>query len=72
MLIQAQGRCEVCGESFKQTDLLQSVQVECAGCRQMHTVCHRCQADGCPSCGGRVLNAWARVERDLPGQGIIF
>jgi|688.fasta_scaffold740433_1 hypothetical protein len=72
MLILAHGRCEVCGESFGQTDLLQSLQVECADCRRIHTLCRTCQDEGCRSCSGRLLNAWEQVERDLPGQGIIF
>jgi len=72
MLIFAQGTCDSCGESLRQLDVIQSVEVECADCGRRRSLCRGCQTAGCPSCGGRLLDAWERLEREFPGQGVIF
>jgi len=72
MLIWAQGKCEGRGDTFRQPDVLQSVHVECADCGHKRIACHKCRGEGCPACGGRLLDAWARADRDLPGQGVMF
>jgi hypothetical protein len=72
MLILAQGKCEACGETFRQPDVLQSVHVECADCGRGRSLCRKCKSEGCPACGGHLLDAWERADRDLPGQGVMF
>ena len=72
MLIWAQGTCDSCRESYRQQHVIQSVNVECADCGDRKSLCPGCQAAGCPSCGGRLLDAWERLEREFPGQGVIF
>jgi DNA-directed RNA polymerase subunit RPC12/RpoP len=72
MLIWAEGKCEACGKKFRPPDVLQSVRVECADCGREQSLCPACKSEGCPSCGGRLLDAWERVDRDFPGQGVMF
>lgn len=72
MLIWAQATCDSCGEPFAKPNVIQSVNVECADCEERQSLCCGCQAAGCPSCGGRLLDAWERADRDFPGQGVMF
>jgi hypothetical protein len=72
MLTWAQGTCDSCGESLAKLRVIQSVNVACANCGERQSLCRGCQAAGCPSCGGRLLDAWELAEREFPGQGILF
>jgi hypothetical protein len=71
MLIIAKGSCDKCKTQFGPLDMIQSVVLECAACGTQARLCRRCKAAGC-DCGGQLLDARERFEKEHPGQSIMF
>lgn len=71
MLILELGSCEKCGGSLGSHLTTQQAGVTCKACGHDLKACPRCKREGCPKCGGELLNAWEHV-RHTTGQDILF
>jgi len=53
MLIQAFGKCDICGKAnLPFTE--QEAQSTCLKCGKKYKICKYCKAKGCPLCGGKL------------------
>jgi len=56
------GNCEKCGGNLGPMATKQSTQVTCKKCDHCFEACEKCKSDGCPKCGGKLLDAGEHIK----------
>lgn len=51
----AEGYCDRCGKLLKKDKDPGNVFVQCEDCLVAYRMCKKCQKEGCPECGGRIV-----------------
>lgn len=71
MLVLFSGKCSVCNDAIHMDQ--QSVDLTCINCSYSLIACTVCKKNGCPNCGGKLLDVREKFEKDEgPNVRILF